>query len=136
GSQLLDHRVDGVLQLENFTAGIDGDLLREVSGGDRGGDRGDVADLVGQVTGQHVHVVGQVAPGAGRAGHLGLSAQLPFGTYFAGHAGDFRSERAQLIDHHVDGVFELEDLALGVDGDLLAQVAVGDGGRHQRDVAD
>ena len=44
-------------------------------------------------------------------------------------------ERAELIDHRVDGVLQLEDLALDVDGDLLRQVAVGDGGRHLGDVA-
>jgi hypothetical protein len=31
--------------------------------------------------------------------------------------------------------FQLEDLAAHVDGDLLRQVAVGDGGRHRRDVS-
>ena len=34
----------------------------------------------------------------------------------------------QLVDHHVDRVLELEDLALDVDGDLLGQVAVSDRG--------
>ena len=39
----------------------------------------------------------------------------------------FRGERVQLVDHRVDGVLELEDLALDVDGDLAREVAVGDG---------
>ena len=46
-----------------------------------------------------------------------------------------RGERAELVDHRVDGVLQLEDLALDVDGDLLGEVAVGDGGRHLGDVA-
>ena len=47
--ELIDHRVDGVLQLEDLAAHVDGDLLRQVAVGDRGRDVGDVAHLVGQV---------------------------------------------------------------------------------------
>src|SRR5437667_220276 len=36
----------------------------------------------------------------------------------------------------VDGVLQLENFALHIDGDLLGQVAVGDGGGHLGDVAD
>src|SRR5690606_5710322 len=39
-------------------------------------------------------------------------------------------------DHGVDGLLELEDLALDVDGDLLGEVAVGDGGGDLGNVAD
>ena len=31
------------------------------------------------------------------------------------------AKRVELVDHRVDGVLELEDLALHVDGDLLAR---------------
>ena len=68
--------------------------------------------------------------------HLGLAAELAFGADLARHAGDFRGERAELIDHRVDGVLQLEDLAADVDGDLLREVAVGDGGGDLGDVAD
>ena len=44
--------------------------------------------------------------------HVGLAAQLAFGAHFAGHAGHFRGERAELIHHRVDGVFQFEDFAL------------------------
>ena len=44
--------------------------------------------------------------------HVGLAAQLAFGAHFAGHAGHFRGERAELVDHRVDGVLQLEDFAL------------------------
>ena len=134
--ELIDHRVDGVLQFEDFAADVDGDLLRQVAGGDGLGDVGDVADLAGQVAGHHVDAVGQVLPRAGDALDVGLAAQLSFRSHFAGHAGDFRGKRAQLIDHRVDGVLQLEDFSLDVDGDFLGQVAVGDGGRHFGDVAD
>ena len=81
--QLIDHRVDGVLQLEDLAAHVDGDLLRQVAVGDRGGDLGDVAHLAGQVAGHRVDVVGEVLPRAGDAAHLGLAAELAFGADFA-----------------------------------------------------
>ena len=40
------------------------------------------------------------------------------GADLLGHARDLGGERVELVDHRVDGVLELEDLALGVDGDL------------------
>ena len=49
--ELVDHRVDGVLQLEDLAPGVDGDLLGQVALGHGGGDLGDVADLAGQVAG-------------------------------------------------------------------------------------
>ena len=135
-AQLIDHRVDGFLELQDFAAHIDRDLVRQVAVGD--GDRhfGDVAHLAGQVAGHRVDVVGQVLPGAGDAGHVGLAAELAFGADLARHAGHFRGEGVELIDHRVDGVLQLEDFALHVDGDLARQVAAGDGGRDLGDVAD
>ena len=47
--ELIDHGVDGVLQLQDLAAHVDRDLLGEVAVGDGGGDFGDVADLAGQV---------------------------------------------------------------------------------------
>ena len=110
-------------------------FLREVAVGHGGGDLGDVADLAGQVAGHEVDVVGQVLPGAGDALDLGLAAELALGADLAGHAGDLVGEGRQLVDHGVDGLGQGGDLALGVDGDLLGQVAVGDGGGDLGDVA-
>ena len=62
----------------------------------------------------------------------GLAAELAFGADFAGHAGHFGGERAELIDHRVDGVLQFEDFAFDIDGDLLGQVAVGHGRGHLR----
>ena len=45
GSKLLNHRVDGVLQLENLPLRIDRDLFREVAVCDRGRDQRDIAYL-------------------------------------------------------------------------------------------
>ena len=110
-------------------------LLRQVAVGDGGGHVGDVADLAGEVASHGVDVVGEVLPGAGDAGHIGLTAELAFGSDFASHAGDFGGEGVELVDHRVDGVLEFENFAFHIDGDLARQIAVGDGGRDFGDVA-
>jgi len=136
GVELIDHRVDGVLQLEDFALHVDGDLLGEVAGSDGRRDQGDVAHLPGQVRGHEVHVVRQVLPDPRHAAHVGLASQAPFRTDFAGDAGDLTGERPELIDHRVDGVLERQDLAARLDGDLLREVSVRDRGGHLGDVAD
>ena len=45
-------------------------------------------------------------------GHLGLAAELALGADLARHARHLGGERVQLVDHRVDRVLELEDLAL------------------------
>ena len=107
-------------------------FLRQVAVGDGGGDLGDVAHLAGQVAGHRVHVVGEVLPRAGDAPHLGLAAELALGADLARHAGHLGGERVELVDHRVDGVLQLEDLALTSTVIFLRQVAVGDGGRRPR----
>ncbi len=118
GTQLIHHRVDRVLQLGDFASDVDGDLLRQVSVGNRGGDLGDVADLIGEVSSQQVDVVSEVLPGARDTLHLGLAPQLALGAHLLGDPGDFGSERTQLIHHRVDGVLQLVDFSLRVDTDL------------------
>ncbi len=60
---------------------------------------------------------------------------LPSRADLARHAGDLRGEGAQLVHHRVDGVLEFQELAFDVRGDLLGQIAVGDGGGDLGDVA-
>src|SRR5207249_2768283 len=103
---------------------------------DGGGHLGDVADLAGQVARHQVHVVRQVFPDAADGPHLGLPAELALGADLTGHARDLAGECVELVDHRVDGVFQLEDLAANVDGDLLREVALLDGGGDLGDVAD
>ena len=135
GVELIDHRVDGLLQLEHLAAHVDGDLLRQVAVGDGRRHLGDVANLRRQVRRHRVDRVGQVLPRTGDAAHLGLTAEAAFRADLAGDARHLAGEGVELIDHRVDGLFQLQDLARDVDGDLLRQVAAGDGGRHLGDVA-
>src|SRR5439155_1738692 len=134
--ELVHHRVDRGLQLQDLALDVDGDLLGQVAAGDGLGDLGDVAHLAREVAGHRVDVVGQVLPGPGHAGHLGLAAELPFRGDLAGHAGDLGRDGPLLVDLRIDGGLQLQDLALHVDGDLLGEVAVGDGGGDVGDVAD
>ena len=135
GVQLIDHRVDRVLQLEDLAAHVDRDLAGKVASGDRRRHLGDVAHLAGQVGRHGIDAVGQVLPCPGDAGHLRLAAEPTLRADFAGHARYFAREGVQLIDHRIDGLLELQDLAADMDGDLLREIAVGDGGRHFRDIA-
>ena len=136
GRELVDHGVDRRLELEDLAPGVDGDLLGEVAPGHRGGDLGDVAHLAGEVAGQLVDVVGEGLPRAAHAGHVGLTAQPALGAHLAGHPGDLVGEGPQGVGHGVDGLGQGGHLALGLDRDLLGEVAPGHGGRHLGDVAD
>ena len=80
--------------------------------------------------------IGQILPDAANAGHIRLPAEFAFRADFLRHAGDFRSEAAELVDHRVDRVLQLENFAARIDRDLAGQVASGNGRRHLRDVAD
>ena len=82
-------------------------------------DVGDVAHLAGQVRRHRVDVVGQVLPRAGdAAARAAWPPSLPSVPTSRATRRDFRRERVELVDHRVDGVLELEDLALDVDRDL------------------
>ncbi len=133
--QLVDHRVDRRLQLEDLAARVNVDLLRQVTLGDGRGDHGDVAHLPGQVRRHLVHRFGEVLPGAGHTGYVRLAAQNAVRTHLTGHLGDLVGERTQRLHHGVDGVGELRDLAARLDGHLPGQVTVGDRRGHLGDVA-
>src|SRR4029450_13912950 len=80
--------------------------------------------------------VGEVFPGAGHVRHFGAATELAFGADLARDAEYFRRERVELVDHRVDGVLQLENLARDVDGNLARQVAARDGRGDAGDVAD
>ena len=129
---MIDHRVDGVLELEDLTLDVDGDLLREVALGYRGGHVGNVAHLAGQVAGHEVDVVGQVLPGARDAFHVRLATELTLGAYLACHARHLGGEGAELVHHRVDGLARAQELTLerppiDLQRHALRQVASGHG---------
>ena len=107
-ASVIGHVVDGFGQRGDFALGLHGELLAQVAVGHGGHDLDDAANLVGEVGGHEVHVVGQILPGAGHAGHLRLAAELAFGADLARHARDFGGEAVELIHHRVDGVLQLE----------------------------
>src|SRR5207248_7141937 len=80
--------------------------------------------------------VGQVFPGARHAGHVGLTAETALRADLARHARDLAGEAVELVDHRVERLFELKDLAAHVDRYFAGQVAAGDRGRHLGVVAD
>src|SRR6185437_8044953 len=133
--QLIDHRIDGLLELQDLTAHVHRDLARQVTARDGRGHLGDVAHLAGEITGHGVDVVGEVLPHTRDALHLRLAAELALGAYLARHARHLGGEAVQLVDHDVDGVFQLQDLALDVHRDLARQVASGHRRGHLGDVA-
>src|SRR5262249_61909216 len=48
GVELVDHRVDGFLELQDFAGNADGDFPRQVATGNSRGHVGEVANLTGQ----------------------------------------------------------------------------------------
>ena len=123
GVELVHHRVDGFLELQDFAAHVHRDLARQVAARHGRGHLGDVAHLAGEVGGHGVHGVGEILPGAGDAGHGRLAAELSFGAHFARHARHFGREAVELVHHRVDGFLEQQDFAAHVHRDLARQVA-------------
>src|SRR5207248_834992 len=81
--ELVDHRVDRVLELEDLPLDVDGDLLREFAVRFGCGDLGDLAHLVGEVSRHAVDVIGQVLPDPRHAAHDRLAPEPPLGAHFA-----------------------------------------------------
>ena len=134
--ELVHHRIDGVLEFENFAFHVHSDLARQVAAGNCSGDFRDVANLSSQIARHRVDAVGQILPGAGHARHVGLTAEAAFGPHLARHARHLTGEPVELVDHGVERLFELQDFAAHVDGDLAREVAAGDRGRHLGNIAD
>ncbi len=134
--ELVDHGVDGVFQFEDFALHVHRDLARQVAARHRRRHFGDVADLRGQIARHRVDAVGQIFPGAGDAGHVGLAAEAAFGADLARHARHLAGEPVELIDHGIERFLELQDFAAHVDRDLARKVAARDGCRDLSDIAD
>ena len=119
--ELIHHRVDGVLQLQNFAARIHRNFRRKIALRHAGGHLRDISNLRSQVAGHEVHAIREILPDAADAFHFRLAAELAFGTHFARHAGHFAGERVELIHHRVDGVLQLQNFAAHVHRDLARQ---------------
>ena len=132
----LGHAVERISQGRDLALRRDFQFWRQVAVGNRRDDSNDTADLGRQVRRHEIDVVGQVLPDARHAAHFRLAAEFSFGADFARDAGNFRRERVELIHHRVHGVFQLEDFALRIDGDLFRKVAFRDRGGNFRDVSD
>ena len=133
--ECVGHVVDGFGQSRHFTLGGNGQILFQVAVGHRRDDFHDASDLLGQIRRHDIDRVGQILPGAGDARHLRLAAQAPFGADFARHARHLAGETVQLIHHGIDGVLELENFTLHIDGNLARQVAACHGRGHLGDVS-
>ena len=137
-AELIDHRIDRFLELQDLAAHVDGDLLRQVAARHRDGDLRDIAHLGRQIAGHQVHALGEVLPDAGHLAHLRLAAQLAVGAHLARDARHLRGEHAQLLDHGVDDrrraqEFAFQRPAVDVEAHGHEQVALGhrfDGSRH------
>jgi len=93
--------------------------------------------VCGQVARHRVDGIGQVLPRAGHALDLRLAAELAFGADLARDARDLGRERAELVDHLVDGLRRTQELALqGLAVDFhchrLREIALRDGADHPR----
>src|SRR5262249_17004664 len=127
--QRIDHAVDGLGEKRDFTGGLQREFTFEVAVCDAGNDLPDTAGLRREVRRHGGYGIGGVVQRGAEAGNARLTAEFSFGTDFARYAGDFRREGVELVDHDVDGIFELENLTSNVDRNFLGEVAVGYGGR-------
>src|SRR5207249_4632669 len=133
--ELVHHRVDGALQLQDLALHVHRDLLRQVAFAHLGGHLGHVEHLACEVRRHRVHVVGLPYTTLFRSRHLRLADELALGAHLARHARHLAGERIELVHHRVDGALQLQDLALHVHRDLLRQVALGHRGGHLGNVA-
>ena len=119
----------------DLARGLDGDRPGQVALGHGGGHLGDGAHLGGQVGGELVDVVGEVAPGPAAPGTLAWPPSLPSTPTSRATFVTWSAKVASVSIMLVDGVGERGDLALGVDRELALQVAVGDRGHDLGDAA-
>ncbi|KAI3479879.1 hypothetical protein L1887_58027 [Cichorium endivia] len=127
-AETVDHLVDLGLERVHLAGRLDGDEAGKVAVGGGGGDLGKGTHLRGEVVGHDVDVVRNLAPGALDVLLLGLHAELALGAHFASDTRDFGGKEAELVNHVVDGVDQVEHLAGDGDGDLLGEVTARDGG--------
>ena len=131
--KVVDHRVDVVFQLRDFTARLDLDRPGQVSLGHGSGDLGDRSDLRRQIGGQQVDVAGEILPGARGARHVRLAAQPALHADLSRDVRHLIGKGRQRAGHVVDGFRERRDFAFGLDAQALLEVAVGHRGHDFHD---
>ncbi len=134
--EVIDHRVDVILELSHFAARVDLDRARQVTLGDGGRHLGDGAHLRRQVGCQQVDVAGQVLPGSRGARNIRLTAETAFHAHLARNRGHLIGKGRERVGHVVDGLGKGCHLALGCDGEILLEVAVRHRRHHLDDAAD
>src|SRR5207237_9344913 len=75
------------------------------------------------IASDRIHVVGEILPRTTDTRHFCLPAQLTLSSYFARNTGYFRRKRAELINHRVDRILELENLSTRVSRDFPRQIS-------------
>src|SRR5205085_2255054 len=135
--ELVHHRVDGVLEFENFAFDVYRDFLGQVAVGNGGGDCGDVTHLGGEVGRHEIDGVGQVFPSARDTFDFSLTAEYSYGADFASHPSHFGGKRAELVDHAVDRFgcaeeFAFQRAALDFQSHGLREISFADCADHAR----
>ncbi len=128
--EITDHLIHIVLQIGHLTCCLNGNFLTQVTVGHGRGHLGDGPYLCGKVGSELVHIVCQVLPSTTCARHLSLASKLTFHTHFAGNGGHLGRECVKRVDHGVDRISQLCDLALSLQFQLLRQVASCDRCHH------
>src|SRR6185312_8039120 len=128
--ELIDHGVDGVLQLKNFSFYVHGDLAGQIATSNSRRDFSNVSHLTREVAGHSIDRVSEILPGTSNARHIGLTTQSSFGSDFASDARHLSGKRAQLLDHGVECFFKLQNFAANVDRNFFRKIAGGYGGCH------
>jgi len=107
GVQLIDHRVDGVLQFENLALHVHGDLAGQITPRHSSRHFGNVADLRGEIASHCVDRVSEVFPRSRHTGHNCLASQFAVGADLASDARHLGCEGPQLVHHRIDSFLEL-----------------------------
>ncbi len=132
GPQLVDHRVDGLFELKNLSANVNGNLAREVAARHRCCNLGDVANLPRQVARHRVHRIGEVLPGAGHPRYLSLPSELAVRADLTCNTSDLGGKDSELLNHGVDDGGRTQELAFkrssaDIQSDRLRQIPLRDG---------
>jgi hypothetical protein len=109
---LIDHRVDRFLQQKDFAAHVDCNLLGQIPVRHRDGHVRNVANLRGEIARHRVDAFGEVLPNPRHLWNLRLAAELSLRADLARHARHLRGENAELLQHGVDDIRRLQELAL------------------------